>query len=331
PELGELNSTFKLQSVELPEVKDGQLLIQPIFFSNDPAQRGWIYPNQDERRTYMKPVQAGECMKALALAKVLESKDASIAEGNFVVASCGWIEKAVVDTKDIFSLPMIPGLSPSVSLGAFGGTGLTAFFGRGFTDIAQFKEGQSIIVSAAAGATGNMVVQLAKYAFKAKKVIAIAGSAKKCEWLRTIGADVALNYKESSFKKDLQEAAPDFVDCYFDLVGGDILDACIPLVKPYGRIVACGAITGYNDTSKHVIKNWTEVITNSLTIQGFVVLHFMHRIQEALDFISLALKEGKLKIEETVVRASIEELPMIWMRLFSGENLGKLISQVADL
>lgn len=158
------------------------------------------------------------------------------------------------------------------------------------------------------------------------------------------------NYKESSFKKDLQEAAPDFVDCYFDLVGGDILDACIPLVKPYGRIVACGAITGYNDTSKHVIKNWTEVITNSLTIQGeltmdiekicecaqspclgFVVLHFMHRIQEALDFISLALKEGKLKIEETVVRASIEELPMIWMRLFSGENSGKLISQVADL
>ncbi|KAE9407995.1 NAD(P)-binding protein [Gymnopus androsaceus JB14] len=333
PELGRSDSTFELKEIELPELKEDQVLLQTIFFSNDPAQRGWIQKDQDADRLYIPPVRPGDLMLAGALCKVLKSTSASVKEGALVQAYVGWTEQAVLDAKAVTSLPDLPGLSPSVFLGALGGPGLTAFFG--LKEICKLEEGQEIIVSGAAGATGNVVVQLAKHVFKASKVIAIAGSDDKCEWLKKIGADVALNYKSPSFSADLAQAAkPSYVDCYFDNVGGSILNACLSLIKKHGRVAACGAIAAYNDRSQTVLDNWVEVIMNRITVQGFVVIDYYSRRAEAIDVLSTAVKEGKLSVSggETIVRCTeFEKVPEVWMRLFSGQNTGKLVTQIADL
>jgi len=272
-------------------------------------------------------------MRATIVGRVLKSTSASIKEGTLVQSYSGWAEQHVVDTKDVFPLPDLPGLSPSVFLGSVGMTGMTAYFG--LKDVCKLEEGQSIIVSGAAGATGNVVVQLAKHVYKASKVIAIAGSDEKCEWLKKIGADVALNYKSPSFFTALSDAAkPSYVDCYFDNVGGSILNACLPLIKRRGRVAACGGISAYNDKSQMLIDNWMEIVMNRLTVQGFVILDYYHRQAEAIDVLSTAIKEGKLSVSEgeTIVRCTeFEKVPDIWMRLFNGENTGKLITQIADL
>jgi NADPH-dependent curcumin reductase CurA len=333
PELGRPDSTFELKEIELPDLKEDQVLVQTIFFSNDPAQRGWIEKDKDADRSYVPPVRPGDRMRAGAIARVLKSTASSIKEGALVQSYIGWTEQAVVDVKNVILLPDLPGLSPSVFLGALGGPGMTAYFG--LKEICKLEEGQEIIVSAAAGATGNVVVQLAKHVFKASKVIAIAGSDEKCEWLKKIGADVVLNYKSSSFSADLVNAAkPSYVDCYFDNVGGSILNACLPLIKKNGRVAACGAIAMYNDKSQCALDNWAEIIFNRITVQGFIVVDYYSRRAEAIDVLSTAVKEGKLSVSggETIVRCTeFEKVPEVWMRLFSGHNTGKLLTQITDL
>ncbi|KIK68550.1 hypothetical protein GYMLUDRAFT_237589 [Collybiopsis luxurians FD-317 M1] len=328
-ELGRLDSTFEMRVLELPELKEDQLLLKTIFLT----QRVWIEKDQNPERGYIAPVLPGHRMRASAIAKVLKSTAPSISQDDLVQCYIGWAEQAVLDAKDVFPLPSDLGLSsPTVYLGTLGLTGLTAYFG--VKDVCRLEEGQSIIVSGAAGATGNVVVQLAKHVFKASKVIAIAGSDEKCEWLKTIGADVALNYKSSSFASDLAAAAkPSYVDCYFDNVGGAILNACLPLIKKHGRVAACGSISNYNDKSQMVLDNWAEIILNRIIVEGFVVLDFYHRRPEAMQVISTAIKESKLSISgtDTVVRSSFEKVPETWARLYRGENLGKLVTQVADL
>ncbi|KAF9078814.1 NAD(P)-binding protein [Rhodocollybia butyracea] len=289
-------------------------------------------PDVDPEYHHVSPTLSGEVMPSLGIGRVLKSTSPSIKEGMLVHAIIGWTEQRVMDAKDVRPIPSLPGISPSVFLGALGGTGLTAYFG--LKDVCKLEEGQQIIISAAAGATGNIAVQLAKNVFKASKVIAIAGSDEKCEWLKKIGADVALNYKSPSFHSALIPAArPSFVDCYFDGVGGDILDTCLTLVKKHGRVAACGAISIYNGDSS-ALKNWALVFFRRITIEGFIVVDYYHRRDEAVNVLSTAVKEGKLVISEaeTLVRCpELEKVPEIWMRLFSGKNTGKLITQVGDL
>ncbi|KAF5353028.1 hypothetical protein D9757_011858 [Collybiopsis confluens] len=332
-EYGKNNSTFALREVELPSLKEDQVLLQTIFLSNDPAQRGWIQKDQISERGYVPPILPGDRVRAGNIAKVLKSTSSLIKEGTLVQSISGWVEQQVVDAKQVTPLPDMPGFSPSIFFGALGGTGMTAYFG--LKDVCKFKEGQSIIVSGAAGATGSAVVQLAKHVFKASRVIGIAGSEEKCEWVKKIGADVALNYKSPTFVNDLIEAAkPSYVDCYFDNVGGSILNACLRVVKRYGRIAACGAISSYNgDRSQSTLDNWFEIITNRLTVQGFIIFDFLDRRDEAIQVLSSAVKEGKFSASdgETLVRSSFEKVPEVWMRLFRGENTGKLVTQIADL
>ncbi|KAF9065768.1 NAD(P)-binding protein [Rhodocollybia butyracea] len=320
PKLGESSSTFSLQTIDLPDIKDGQLLVR--------SNRQFLNPNQETTNAFTAPMQVGDRMKAYGIAKVSQSKDASVAEGDLVAAWLGWVEKAVVDAKSVRVLPKIPGLSPTSHLGLLGFPSLTAY--AALKGVLELKEGQTIIISGATGAVGNIAVQLAKHVFKAK-VIAIAGSTEKCKWLLGVGADVAVNYKDSSFEKAL--AGSGSIDCFLDLVGGNILDACIPFIKPQGQIAAAGATSSYNDASQSVIKNWWLVITNSLTIKGFSISSYMNLMEETMEVVGGALKDGKLKSEETILRCSFEELPITWMELFSGDNkrTGKLISQVADL
>ena len=331
PELSGPNQTFTLKTVSLPSLKDDQVLVKSLFVSNDPAQRGWIANDIDPERLYVPPVTQGSVMRAKSLAEVVESKSSSFRKGDKVVAATGWAEYAVHNTKDCQAAEDIPGLSPTHYLGAFGSTGLTAYYGLKI--VARAGKEDTVVVSGAAGATGSMVVQIAKKMLGCKKVIGIAGSADKCKWVERLGADVCLNYKESSFKQDLIKATDGFVEVYFDNVGGDILDLMFTRMKRQGRIAACGAIVDYNNSEKSGLKNWYEVISNRIEIRGFINLDFVKagKAPAAVRELVTAAKEGKIKVgdeSETVVDTKFEEVPKTWMLLFEGANTGKLVTKL---
>ena len=270
-------------------------------------------------------------MRARSVAEVIESKSSKFSKGDKVLASTGWTQYAVLDAKECQHCEDIPGLSLTHYLGAFGLTGLTAYYGTKI--IARVGKEDTVVVSGAAGATGSMVVQIAKTLLGCKKVIGIAGSDKKCEWVQTLGADVCLNYKNPSFKKDLIKATEDYVEVYFDNVGGGILDLMLTRMKRGGRVAACGAITDYNKSERTALKNWNEVISNRIEIKGFIVLDFLAEKKgpEALNELVTAVKEGKIKLgeeNETVVDTKFEDVPKTWMLLFEGANTGKLVTKL---
>lgn len=335
--LGSDNSTFKLVEQEVPELQEREFLVKTVFLSNDPAQRGWMQERSDEDRSYLPFMRRGEAMNALAVGQVVASESSVYQVGQLVMGMLRWTAYGVHEEKPsnggppLTKLDAMPGFSPSVFLGAFGWPGLTAYFG--LHDILKFQKGESIVVSGAAGAVGNMVVQYAKNVIGASKVVAIAGSKEKVEWLKTIGADVAINYKDSDFKQQLNAATEGFVDAYFDNVGGDMLDHMVTRVKQFGRIAACGAISTYNSLDQTRFPNYSQIITSRLNLQGFIVLDYMPRFPEGIAALVSAVKEGKLVIKdaETLVHATFKEIPKTWGMLFEGGNTGKLITQVADL
>ncbi|KIK36639.1 hypothetical protein CY34DRAFT_811136 [Suillus luteus UH-Slu-Lm8-n1] len=337
-------ATFALTEEPVPSLEDGEMLVENVFISNDPAQRGWIQKGVLPERLYTAPVREGDIMATHSIARVLALKDSTdqrFKVNDFVYCmTAGWRRYAVIKTDPSACLPvMVPqNVSPTAALGLFGVPGFTAYYG--LHDVLKFKEGQSLIVSAAAGAVGNVVVQYAKKVLKAKKVIAIVGSEEKCQWIKGLGADVALNYKSPTFAQDLVNATSDFVDAYFDSVSGVILDQVIPRIKQYGRIAACGAISGYNkDVGKPTMgATWIEVVTNRLTIQGFVILDFMfpkdgsNRVAtEAFPSIAGALERGEITLDgtEDIVEVPFVDVPKVWGRLFTGANTGKLVTKLA--
>jgi len=330
PEKEVQKDTFALKTRTLPELQNGQVLLKVIFLSNDPAQRGWIDKNIDPARLYVPPVKKGDVMRAGSVARVEKSRSPNVKEGDLVSATCGWAEYSVMDASQVKAIQPIPGVSPSVFVGALGGPGLTAYFG--LTDVLQFKSGQSIVISGAAGAVGNIVTQYARY-LGASKIICIAGSDDKCPWLKKLGADEAINYKQSDFEQKLLSATEGEVDCYFDNVGGPILDLMLTRVKKHGVIACCGAISSYNDLKNTQLTNWFQVIANRLNLKGFIVLDYLHKAPEAFGALSKAIEEGHLTLEdaETVVECSFEKIPDTWQRLFSGANQGKLVTQISKL
>ena len=329
--LGKSNSTFALKELDLPELSEGQLLIRTIYLSNDPAQRGWIQKDADPERLYVPPVKAGDVMRSSLVGTVVHSKSSSIPEGSLVSTVGGWREYLVTDDKTARKVDPVPGIPNTVYVGIFGGPGLTAYFGM--LSVLELKKGQSIVVSGAAGAVGNVVVQYAKHVIGASKVIGIVGSNDKAEWIKSLGADAAVNYKDADFKQQLIAATEGYVDAYFDNVGGEILDLMLARIKRHGRIAVCGAISSYNGAPTQ-LNNWFEVISNRINIQGFLVPDYLSRAPEAIAALRKALEEGKLKHDpkgETLVRVgSIEEVPQVWSKLFSGGNIGKLVTQVSD-
>ena len=191
----------------------------------------------------------------------------------------------------------------------------------------------TVVVSGAAGATGSMVVQIAKHLLGCKKVIGIAGSDDKCKWVESLGADVCLNYKKSSFKEDLIKATDGYVEVYFDNVGGEILDLMLTRMKKGGRVAACGAITDYNKSESSGLKNWFEVISNRIEIKGFIIYDFFAsgKAADAVKELVTAAKDGKIKIgeeNETVVDTKFDDVPKTWMSVFEGANTGKLVTKL---
>lgn len=213
PALGGEHPTFTLSTAQIPNLKDGELLLQTIYLSNDPAQRSWISPLADPARLYLPPVQVGEVMKSMGIAKVIESRDPKISKGTLVTGNPGWTEYSIARGSDVNEFEVPEGLSATHFLGALGLPGFTAYYA--LTQIVKATKDDAIVVSGAAGAVGTIVVQLAKKFIGCRKVIGIAGTDAKCRWVEKLGADVCLNYKAKSFKDQLTQATEGFVEIYF--------------------------------------------------------------------------------------------------------------------
>ena len=279
-------------------------------------------------------------MRARAVAEIVEtsSSDERFAKGNLVLATTGWAQYVVLPAKELQPAPQFPGgLSPTHYLGALGLTGLTAYYG--FVDVAGATKDDVVVVSGAAGATGCMVVQIAKKMLGCKKVIGIAGGKEKCDWVKNVmGADECVDYKAGSLRDGLKKALDgDNANVFFDNVGGEILDEMFTMMAKHGRIAQCGAISNYNkEDQPYHMKNYFQVITQRIKIEGFIVLDGVAKpgwIGQTTGKFLKSVEKGELKLTndmETVVDTKFDDVPSTWMRLFEGRNQGKLVTKLVD-
>jgi NADPH-dependent curcumin reductase len=300
---------------------DGELLVKILYISLDPAMRGWM----NEGKSYVPPIAIGEVMRALALGRVVSSKNPKFAVGDHVYGVLGVQEYAVTNGTGLTKVD--PALAPlPVYLGTLGMPGMTAYFG--LLDIGKPQAGQTVVVSGAAGAVGMVVGQIAR--IKGCHVVGIAGGAEKCSYLtKDLGFDAAIDYKSENVRAALQKHCPKGVDVYFDNVGGDILDAVLTQITRGARIVICGAISQYNSTTG--IKgpaNYLSLLVNRASMTGMVVFDYAPRYGEAAREMAGWMAAGKLKSREDIV-GGLETFPDTLLKLFKGENTGKLILKVA--
>ncbi|WP_267435143.1 NADP-dependent oxidoreductase [Sphingomonas sp. GM_Shp_1] len=306
---------FALIEQALPELADGQVRVANRWLSVDPYMRG----RMNDVKSYVPPFQLGEPMQGGAIGEVVESRSDGLAVGTLVSHMAGWRDEAVIPASQVQPLPDLP-VDPQAFLGQFGMPGMTAYYG--LLRIAEAKPGDTVFVSAAAGAVGSTVVQIAKA--KGMTVIGSAGGADKGEWVRSLGADVVIDYKAGKpVVEALGEAAPDGIDVYFDNVGGDHLDAALAHARPGARFAICGMIDVYNDAKPTSLKYLARLIGNRVRIQGFIVSDFKDHQGFYRDMAAM-LGEGKLQREETVFEG-LDRMPEAFLALFSGGNKGKML------
>lgn len=329
------DSTFEIKTVPIPTLRPGQVLVKVIILLNDPTQRAWIQKGIDPARMYVPPVYKGEAMRSSGLCQVVESNNPKYPRGTVLNATVTWLDYCVIGENHIFNAITDHLFPITTYLDTLGLTGVTALFG--ITEVARVNKDLVIVISAASGATGSVAVQIAKHVVGCRKVIGISGGPDKCRWVELIGADICVDYRAKDFRKQMRAAIGEgkFADCYFDSVGGSILDTMLLLVKPFGTIVACGAIAGYNDIKKSMIVNWPQIITNRLTVRGFIVTDYQKRFPEAVERLRGYVKEGKLKVGDdsfTLVDKTkdFEGIPTAWSLLFDpAKGVGKLLTRVA--
>jgi hypothetical protein len=316
--------TFELDEREVPDIGDGEALVRTEWISIDPTNRAWIR----DTPTYLPPVGVGEVMRGLGLGRVVESKHAGYEVGGLVQGLVGWQEMVVAsDQAPLLPVTELPGVSPSAYLGVLGMTGLTAWVGM--RDIGQPQAGETVVVSAAAGAVGSVAGQIAK--LDGARVVGIAGGAEKCAILtEQLGFDAAVDYKAPGWRDQLTEATPDLIDVDFENVGGEIMDAVFARLNLRARVVLCGLISGYNsDEPPPGPRSFANLLVQRARLQGFIVLDHFDRLPETVAQLSAWIAEGKLKPLETVVEG-FEELPRALNMLFDGANTGKLVLHVKD-
>ena len=311
-------SDFELASSPLRDPAEGEVVVQILYASLDPAMRGWM---NDSRESYMPPVPLGDVMRAIAVGRVIASKNAQFAVGDHVTGMLGLQDYAYSNGQGLNKID--PKLAPlPMYLGALGMPGLTAYFG--LLDIGQPKAGETVVVSGAAGAVGAVVGQIAK--IKGARVVGIAGGADKARYLiEELGFDAVIDYKKEDVAAALKTHCPNGVDVYFDNVGGDILDTVLTRINLKARIVICGAISQYNNTTP--VKgpaNYLSLLVNRARMEGMVVMDYASRFPEAMREMAGWLAEGKLKSKEDIVEG-LQTFPQTVLKLFSGENFGKLI------
>ncbi|WP_284974344.1 NADP-dependent oxidoreductase [Arthrobacter sp. efr-133-TYG-104] len=309
---------FRLAVTPLPELADGQLLVRNQFMSVDPYMRG----RMNDVKSYSAPFQVDAALDGGAVGEVIASRSDAHKVGDVVVHSLGWREYAVVDATA--TTPVPSGLAPtSAFLGALGMTGLTAY--AGLLKVAEFKEGDVVFVSGAAGAVGSMVGQIAK-AMGASKVIGSAGSAEKVARLLELGFDSAFNYNDAPVLDQLREAAGERgIDVYFDNVGGDHLEAALATLTVGGRVAMCGAISQYNSTEPPAApRNLAVAIGKQLTLRGFLVGGQRQHAAEFAQKMAGWLADGSVSYDETIVDG-LENAPQAFIDLLDGANTGKML------
>ncbi|WP_176741072.1 NADP-dependent oxidoreductase [Streptomyces agglomeratus] len=309
-------------SVPVDAPGPGQFAGRTRVISLDPAMRGWL----DDRPSYLPPVGLGEVMRAGSVIEVTASNHPGFQPGDHVVGTFGVQEHVVSDGKGALKIDtsLAP---PSTYLGALGMSGMTAYFG--LLDVGALKEGETVVVSGAAGAVGTTVGQIAKV--KGCRVIGIAGGPEKCAVLTDeLGFDAAIDYRAGDVKRALREQTPDGIDVYFDNVGGDILDAALTRLAMHARVVICGAISQYNNaTPVKGPSNYMSLLVRRARMEGFVVFDYAKRYAQAAQEIAGWIGEGRLKVKEHVVKGTVDDFPETLHMLFRGQNVGKLVLELA--
>jgi len=309
-------SDWDYTSEAVREPADGEVLVEVEYLSLDPAMRGWM----NEGKSYIAPVAIGEVMRAGGVGRVLESKDPAFARGDYVVGVLGVQRFAVVPGRTLTKVD--PSLAPlPVYLGTLGMPGMTAYFG--LLDVGKAKEGETVVVSGAAGAVGMVVGQIAK--IKGCRAVGIAGGPEKCAFLTDeLGFDAAIDYKSENLHAALRAQCPKGIDVYFDNVGGDTLDTALARLAMHARVVICGAISQYNNTTPvSGPSNYLSLLVNRARMEGMVVFDFAPRFPEATRDLARWMQQGKLKSREDIAEG-LETFPDTLLKLFRGENFGKL-------
>jgi NADPH-dependent curcumin reductase CurA len=307
----------------IPEPGEGEVLVKILYLSLDPAMRGWM----NEGRSYIAPVGIGDVMRALAAGRVIASNHPRLAVGDDITGMLGVQEYAVVSGDAVGKV--YPRIAPLPTyLGTLGMPGMTAYFG--LLDIGRPAEGETVVVSAAAGAVGGVVGQLAK--LKGARAIGIAGGAEKCRYVvEDLGFDAAIDYKSEDVAEGLREHCPKGIDVYFDNVGGEILDAALTRLARHARVVICGAISQYNvSEGMQGPSNYMSLLVNHASMTGFVVSDYGDRYAAGVREMAGWLAEGKIVAREDVAEGGLERFPETLLRLFEGKNTGKLVLRVAE-
>lgn len=309
---------FELTEVRIPEPRDGEVLVRNIYMSVDPYMRG----RMSEGKSYIDSFEIGKALEGGCVGRVVISKNGKVRQGGYQLGMKGWREYYISDGSDLIEVD--PGIAPIQScLGPLGMPGLTAYVG--LLDIGKPREGDSVFVSAASGAVGSIVCQIAK--IRGCRVIGSAGSDEKVSWLlETAGVDAAFNYKKvDDLSAELRRLSPDGIDIYYENVGGKHLEAALYNMKPFGRIVLCGMISMYNATRiEPGPGNLFLGVARRLTLQGFIVSDHMDKLERFIADMSGWVREGRIKWKETVVEG-IENAPRALIGLFRGENFGKML------
>jgi NADPH-dependent curcumin reductase len=311
---------FEFVERETPPPADGEVLVRTLFLSLDPYMRG----RMNEGRSYAASVNVGGVMVGGTVGEVVESRSPGFAKGDFVSGFAGWQEYANLPAKTLWKLD--PKAAPlSSALGVLGMPGLTAYVG--LLDIAQIKAGETVVVSAASGAVGSLVGQIAK--IKGCRAVGIAGGRTKCEHVvNELGFDAWVDHRDAELFKSLKAACPNGIDVDFENVGGAVLQAIWPLMNDFGRVALCGLIAHYNDTSLAPGPSWLYLLARRLTVRGFIVSDHISRMKDFQRDMSGWLREGKIKYREDIVDG-LENAPTAFLGLLKGKNFGKMIVQVA--
>lgn len=335
-DLGSPDSTFEIikQPVDLAP---GEVLVKNLYISNDPVQRVWIQKDIPEAAVYIPPIKAGEPMQCYSVVQVLKSNNANYTPGDLVPTMSKWGDTVVLSSMMGSKIMNSLGFSFTDYLDTVGGTGLAAYFG--LFEVAKLKKSDVLVVSGASGATGSMTIQIAKKIIGAKKVIGIAGGKAKCDYVKSLGADECVDYKDGDFVHNMTKALDgEECDVFFDGVGGKILDDMMLLVRRHGTIIACGSVSSYNTTDSGV-QNWGCITMRRLHVQGFVLLDYFKDFFKATLWMWWYIKRGYIKVDSSqtelvdLTRESdaVNQIPVVFNKLFNGEKKnGKLVTKLSD-
>jgi len=310
---------FKMTEAAIPEPREGEALVRVRYISLDAANRAWMHG-----ATYRAAVEANTVMAGGGVAEVVSSRAPGLAPGDLVFGDTGWQDYAALPARHLSKLPKVEPVTHLLSV--YGIAGLTAYFG--LLEVGKAKAGETVVVSAAAGSVGSIVGQIGR--IKGCRVVGIAGGKDKCGWLTAeLGFDAAVDYKEGNVFTALKAAAPAGIDVYFDNVGGDILEACLAQMNNHGRIACCGAISQYDGVPSAAGPRGVPglIVVKRLTMQGFIVMDYMERRNEALRELQSWVSSGKLKVQEDVIEG-LQNTPKALIGLLAGENRGKRMVKV---